>query len=62
MRKNDGKVDVRIPLGLQRELERERRRMSKALGTEVKTSVAVRSLLERALKPKRRAASNEHAV
>jgi len=56
------KVDVRLPIQLRTALERERRRMSKEFGTEVKTSFVVRSLLERALKPKRRPASSERAA
>jgi hypothetical protein len=46
----EAKVDVRLPIKLRSAVERERRRMSKVLGTEVKTSVAIRALLERALK------------
>lgn len=56
------KVDVRLPRELRRALERERLRMSKALGAEVKTSFVVRSLLERALHPKRRPAAIERAA
>ena len=51
------KVDVRLPRELRAALERERLRMSKEQGTEVKTSFVVRSLLERALRPKRRSTS-----
>lgn len=56
------KVDVRLPRELRNALERERLRMCKEHGTEVKTSFVVRSLLERALRPKRRVASSERAA
>lgn len=56
------KVDVRLPRELRKALERERLRMSKALGSEVKTSFVVRSLLERALRPKRRLSTIERAA
>lgn len=55
------KVDVRLPRELRSALERERRRMSKEFGTEVKTSFVVRSLLERALRPKRRSVAERAA-
>jgi len=56
------KVDVRLSRELRKALERERLRMSKALGSEVKTSFVVRSLLERALRPKRRTSAIERAA
>jgi hypothetical protein len=55
------KVDVRLPIQLRTALERERRRMSKTLGSEVKTSFVVRALLEQALRSKRRPASERAA-
>lgn len=59
--KNDDKVDVRIPSELRSALERQRLRMSKKAGAEVKTSAVIRSILEQALKPKRRLASERAA-
>jgi len=50
----NAKVDLRLPSELRSALERERRRMSKAAGAEVKMSATIRALLEQALKPKRR--------
>ncbi len=50
---NDVIVGVRMPRKLKGALERERRRMSRAAGAEVKTSAVIRALLEQALaKPK----------
>lgn len=60
--KHDEKVDVRIPGELRGALERERRRMSKAAGAEVRTSAVIRSILEKALKGKRRADTSERAA
>lgn len=42
-------VGVRMPHKLKLAIERERRRMSLVAGAEVKTSAAIRALLERAL-------------
>lgn len=53
---NDEIIYARIPKALRGDLERERRRMSKAAGAEVKTSAVIRSILELHLKSKRRAA------
>ena len=58
--KNSDKLDLRVPVELRSALERERKRMAKALGTDVKMSTVVRSLLERALK--RRSVSSERAA
>ena len=58
----EAKVDVRLPTELRSALERERKRMSKALGAEVKTSFVVRVLLEQALRGKRRPATGERAA
>jgi hypothetical protein len=56
------KVDVRLPRELRNALERERLRMSKEHGTEVKTSFVIRSILELHLRSKRRPASSERAA
>ena len=58
--KDSGKLDLRIPVELRSALERERKRIAKVLGTDVKMSTVVRSLLERALK--RRDAASERAA
>jgi hypothetical protein len=58
---HDKKVDVRIPGELRGALELERKRMSKKAGAEVKTSAVIRAILEQALKPKRRPASERAA-
>jgi len=50
----NGKIDIRVSRQMLRDLERERKRMSDAAGAEVKTSAAVRALLEQALRRKRR--------
>ena len=53
MQQNDAIVGVRMPRKLKGALERERRRMSRAAGAEVKMSAVIRALLEQALsKPK----------
>jgi len=59
---NNTKVDLRLPNELRSALERERRRMSKAAGAEVKMSAVIRSLLEQALKSKRRPTAIERAA
>ncbi len=46
---NDVSVGFRMPRKLKGALERERRRMSRAAGAEVKTSAVIRALLEQAL-------------
>ncbi len=46
---NDETIGVRIPSELRAALERERQRMSKKAGAEVKASAVIRSILERAL-------------
>jgi len=51
--KNDDKLDLRVPAELRGALERERRRMSKMVGADVKMSAVVRAILERALRPAR---------
>ena len=58
--KNDEFVGIRIPGDMRDALERERRRMSKMAGAEVKTSAVIRSILELHLR-KRRAASERAA-
>ena len=60
---NNAKVDVRLPADLRSALERERRRMSKAFGMDVKMSAVIRSILRRELLTKgRRPASSERAA
>lgn len=49
MQQNDVIVGVRMPRKLRSALERERKRMSRAAGAEVKTSAVIRALLEQAL-------------
>lgn len=51
----DETIGVRVPRALRDALERERRRMSRAAGAEVKMSATIRALLERSLLSKRRA-------
>jgi hypothetical protein len=53
--KHDEMLSIRVPGGLRGALERERRRMSEAAGAEVKTSAAVRAILEKQLRPSDRA-------
>jgi hypothetical protein len=53
---HDEALNVRVPRDLKSALERERKRMSKAAGAEVKTSAVIRVILEQALRGKRRAA------
>jgi hypothetical protein len=43
--KNDETIGVRVPGELRDALERERQRMSKAAGAEVKTSAVIRAIL-----------------
>ncbi len=59
---NDKFIGIRIPSDMRGALERERLRMSKKAGAEVKTSAVIRAILEQALKPKRRSASSERAA
>lgn len=47
--KKDEVIAVRVPGELRDALERERKRMSKKAGAEVKSSAVVRSILERFL-------------
>ena len=54
--RHDEIIYARIPCGLKKALERERKRMSKAAGAEVKTSAVIRAILEEALRKKSRAA------
>ena len=51
---HDTIIYARIPHELRGALERKRKRMSKAAGGEVKTSAAIRALLEQALREDRR--------
>lgn len=55
-------IYARVPSKLKSALERERLRMSKKAGAEVKTSAVIRSILEQALKPKRRPVASERAA
>jgi hypothetical protein len=52
--KNDKFIGIRVPEELHGALERERKRMSKVAGAEVKTSAVIRAILERTLRSKRR--------
>lgn len=52
--KNDEIIGVRMPRELRSALERERQRMSKVAGAEVKTSAVIRAILERELSGARR--------
>ena len=62
MQQNDVIVGVRMPRKLKGALERERRRMSRAAGAEVKMSAVIRALLEQALsKPKQVRKSTCHS-
>ena len=61
MKKNEF-IGVRVPGAIRGALEQERRRMSKKAGAEVKTSAVIRSILERALRAKRRSATSERAA
>jgi hypothetical protein len=54
--KHTEKVDLRLPPELRNAVELERQRMSKRAGKEVKTSAVVRTILEKRLLQKRRAA------
>ena len=47
-------IYARVPGKLKAALERERQRMSRKAGAEVQTSAVIRSILERALRGKRR--------
>lgn len=60
--KHEEVVGVRMPGELRGALERERRRMSKVAGAEVKTSAVIRAILELHLRPKRRPTASEHAA
>jgi hypothetical protein len=51
--KHDEFIGIRVPGELRGALERERQRMSKAAGAEVKTSAVIRAILERSLRPVR---------
>jgi predicted site-specific integrase-resolvase len=55
---NDEIIYARVPSRLRADLERERKRMSKKTGTEVKTSAVIRAILEQALRSKRRATND----
>ena len=54
MSKQEAIIYARVPGDLRAALERERKRMSKVAGAEVKTSAVIRAILERALRSKRR--------
>ena len=49
MKKQGAIIYTRVSHQLRNALERERKRMSKAAGAEVKTSAVIRAILERAL-------------
>jgi predicted site-specific integrase-resolvase len=52
--KQEAIIYARVPYALRGALERERKRMSKVAGAEVKTSAVIRAILEQALRAKRR--------
>jgi hypothetical protein len=52
--KHDQYVGFRLPRDLSRALEQERRRLSRERGTELKTSAAIRTILERDLRSQRK--------
>jgi hypothetical protein len=54
--KRDKIIYARIPSKLRSAIERERLRMSRVLGAEVKTSAVIRAILEEKLTRRRRAA------
>jgi len=60
--KNDEFIGIRVPGDLRTALERERRRMSKMAGAEVKTSAVIRAILEQALRSKRRSEATAAAA
>lgn len=62
--KNDEFIGVRVSGELRKDLERERRRMTKAAGAEVTESAVIRAILTRALRgaPKRRSRRAEHVA
>lgn len=43
--KHDESIAIRVPSDMMRELEKERRRMSRAVGAEIKMSAVVRALI-----------------
>ena len=51
---HDISIGLRIPNSMKNALERERKRMSKAAGAEVKTSAVIRAILEQKLDIKRK--------
>ena len=58
----DASLNIRVPGELRGALERERKRMSKAAGAEVKTSAVIRAILTQALRTKRRPSTSERAA
>lgn len=60
--KHDEYLGVRVPGEIRSALERERQRMSRKAGAEVKTSAVIRAILELHLRPKRRPTASEHAA
>lgn len=61
-RMKDEIIYARVPRELRSALERERKRMSKAAGAEVKTSAVIRAILERDLLSKRRRSASDRAA
>jgi hypothetical protein len=59
--KHDEIIYARIPSSLRAELERERKRMSKTKGVEVNTSAAIRAILERDFRSRRRTTASARA-
>jgi len=50
---HDEALNIRVPSELKSALERERQRMSRKAGAEVKTSAVIRAILEQALRSTR---------
>lgn len=51
--RHDETIAIRLPGELREAVERERRRMSRAAGAEVKMSAVIRAILEQALRDRR---------
>jgi len=60
--KHTSKIEVRVPDALTDEIERERKRMSRAAGAELNTSAVIRALLERGLKATKRTSRSREAA
>ena len=60
--KHEGTLSLRLPSDLLDDLEKERRRVSRVVGVDVKTSAVVRSILERDLRRRRTASKTRRAA